>query len=331
LLAGCGPKGEKKTSESNAIPASKPDKKSYEIAVIPKGTSHEFWKSIHAGAVKAERELAQQGVKVQVIWKGPLREDDRDQEISVVENFTVRHVDGIVLAPLDSQALVAPVENAVRANIPVVIIDSALNSDKPISYVATDNYKGGQIGAEHLGKILHGQGKVILLRYQVGSASTEAREAGFLNVLTNQFPKIELLSSDQYSGPTRDSAYQAAQNLLNRFGRDLDGMFAPCEPVTIGVMLALKDAGRAGGKVKLVGFDAGSQSVEGLKSGDVQGLVVQHPMNMGYLGVKTMVDHLKGQTVPKIIDTGVQLVTRENMGEANVKDVLYPPLDQYLK
>jgi ribose transport system substrate-binding protein len=303
----------------------------YNIAVIPKGTSHEFWKSIHAGAIKAAQELEKQGIKVNINWKGPIREDDRDQQIQVVENFTVRRVSGMVLAPLDSKALVAPVENALRAKIPVVIIDSGLQSDKPMSYVSTDNFKGGQIAAEHLGKLLNGQGKVILLRYQVGSASTEGREAGFLDVMTKKFPKIQLLSTDQYAGATRDSAYQAAQNLLNRFGKDVNGIFAPCEPVTIGMMLALKDAGKAGGKVKLVGFDTGVQSVDGMKKGDVQGLVVQNPMNMGYLGVKAIVDHLQGKKLEKVVDTGVQLATPENMNDAAIKEVLYPPFAKYLK
>ena len=303
----------------------------YNIAVIPKGTSHEFWKSIHAGAIKAQRELTAQGTRINLNWKGPLREDDRDQQISVVENFTVRRAHGIVLAPLDSQALVAPVEAALRAKIPVVIIDSGLNSDKPASYIATDNFKGGQLAAEHLGKLLEGQGKVIMLRYQVGSASTEAREAGFMDVMKSKFPKIELLSTDQYSGATRDSAYQAAQNLLNRFSREVNGIFAPCEPVTVGMMLALRDAGKAGGEVKFVGFDAGSRSVEGLKKGDVQGLIVQNPMQMGYLGVKAVVDHIRGKKLEKVVDTGVTLVTRENMDEPKIKELIYPPLDKYLK
>ena len=303
----------------------------YNIAVIPKGTSHEFWKSIHAGARKAERELSTGGTKINVNWKGPLREDDRDQQISVVENFTVRRAHGIVLAPLDRQALIAPVESALRAKIPVVIIDSGLSSDKPLSYIATDNFKGGQLAAEHLGKLLNGQGKVILLRYQVGSASTEQREAGFLDVMNSKFPNIQLISTDQYSGATRDSAYQAAQNLLNRFAREVNGIFAPCEPVTVGMMLALRDAGKAGGAVKFVGFDAGTQSVEGLKKGDIQGLVVQNPMQMGYLGVKAIVDHLQGKKVEKVVDTGVTLVTAENMGEAKIQELLHPPLDKYLK
>ena len=303
----------------------------YNIAVIPKGTSHEFWKSIHAGARKAERELSTGGTKINVNWKGPLREDDRDQQISVVENFTVRRAHGIVLAPLDRQALIAPVESALRAKIPVVIIDSGLSSDKPLSYIATDNFKGGQLAAEHLGKLLNGQGKVILLRYQVGSASTEQREAGFLDVMKSKFPNIQLISTDQYSGATRDSAYQAAQNLLNRFAREVNGIFAPCEPVTVGMMLALRDAGKAGGAVKFVGFDAGTQSVEGLKKGDIQGLVVQNPMQMGYLGVKAIVDHLQGKKVEKVVDTGVTLVTAGNMNEGKIQELLHPPLDKYLK
>src|SRR3954463_7934107 len=155
----------------------------YTIAVIPKGTTHEFWKSVNAGAVKAQRELTAQGTKVDVIWKGPLREDDRDQQIQVVENFMARHVSAIVLAPLDSQALVHPVNNAIAAGVPVVVIDSDLKSDKYVSFVATDNFKGGQMAGEEMGRQLGGKGNVILLRYAVGSASTEAREAGFLDAL----------------------------------------------------------------------------------------------------------------------------------------------------
>jgi len=303
----------------------------YTIAVIPKGTTHEFWKSINAGAVKAQRELQAQGLDVSVIWKGPLREDDRDQQIQVVENFISRRVSGIVLAPLDSKALVRPVNTAMRAKVPVVVIDSGLKSDAYVSYIATDNFKGGQLGAEHLGKLLGGKGNVILLRYAVGSASTEEREAGFLDVMKTKFPMIKILSSDQYAGATRETAYQAGQNLLNRYGKEVEGMFAPCEPVTIGLTMALRNIGKAGGQVKLVGFDSGTQSVEALKRGDLQGLVVQHPVKMGYLGVMTLMDHLRGKQVLKQIDTGVRLVTPQNMDSPESKELIYPPLDQYLK
>src|SRR2546430_7661167 len=182
-LIGCGKQSEGTRSSPGAT--------SYTIAVIPKGTTHEFWKSIHAGAVKAERELNEKGVKTEIIWKGPLKEDDRDQQIQVVENFMSLRVSGIVLAPLDSQALVKPVENAIQAKVPVVIIDSDVKSDQYVSFVATDNYKGGQLAGERMGKLLGGKGNVILLRYAVGSASTEAREAGFLEAL-KKYPAIKL-------------------------------------------------------------------------------------------------------------------------------------------
>src|SRR6266436_4121884 len=305
--------------------------RAFTIAVIPKGTTHEFWKSIEAGSRKAEQELRANGLKVEVIWKGPLREDDRDQQIQVVENFTSKRVSGIVLAPLDSQALVSPVASAVQAKIPVVIIDSGLKSDQYVSFVATDNLKGGQMAAERLGQLLGGKGNVILLRYAVGSASTEEREAGFLDVLKKQFPEIKLISSDQYAGPTRETGYQASQNLLNRFGNEVNGVFCPNENSTIGMAMALREIGKGGGKVKMVGFDAGSQSVADLKNGDVQGLIVQNPVFMGYKGVMTMIEHLQGKPVEKRIDTGVVLVTPENADQPEIKELLYPPLDKYLK
>lgn len=305
-------------------------KKAYTIAVIPKGTTNEFWKAVNAGAFKARDELWSGGIEVEVIWKGPLKEDDREQQIQVLENFIGRRVDGIVIAPLDSHALVQPVVSAGLAKIPVVIMDSGLNTDQYVSFVATNNYRGGTMAGEHLARLLGGKGNVVLLRYQVGSASTEEREAGFLEALRG-FPGIKLISSIQHAGPTRETAYQASQNLLNRFGREVDGAFCPCELPTGAMAMALRDIGRAGGRVKMVGFDAGTRAIEDLKLGDVQALVVQDPLRIGYTGVMTMVKHLQGETVERRIDTGVVLVTKENMQEPSVRDLLNPPLEKYLK
>jgi ribose transport system substrate-binding protein len=301
------------------------------IAVVPKGTTHEFWRSIHAGARAAQEALAAEGVRVEVIWQGPLREDDREQQIQVVENFIGRRVAGIVLAPLDTQALVAPVEQAVRARIPVLVIDSGLNSERIVSFVATDNREGGRLGARRLGELLGGEGNVILLRYQTGSASTEAREAGFLETMAQEYPRIRVLSSDQHGGATRDTAFRAAQNLLNRHGRDVHGIFAPNESTTVGTLLALREAGLAGDRVKLVGFDTARQSLEAIRQGDLHGLVVQNPFRMGYLGVRTMVSHLQGRPVERLIDTGVAVVTAENIDDPELADLLNPPLERYLR
>jgi ribose transport system substrate-binding protein len=303
----------------------------YKIAVIPKGTTHEFWKSIHAGAIKAQRELAQEGVTVNVIWKGPLKEDDREQQVQVVENFVAQRVNGIVLAPLDRRALAGPVETAVRGKIPVVIIDSGLESKAQAAFVATDNREGGRIAARELGKMLGGKGNVAMLRYAVGSASTEAREEGFLEVMKKDFPNIKLVSTDQHAGATRDTAKRTAENLLNRFGRQLQGVFAANESSAAGMLLALRDAGLAGGKVKFVAFDSGETLNAGLKAGDVQGMVVQNPMRMGYLGVKTMVAVLQGKKVEPVVDTGVGFVTKANFDSPEMADIVRPPLDKYLK
>ena len=303
----------------------------YKIAVIPKGTTHEFWKSINAGAIKAQREFAAQGITVSIIWKGPLKEDDREQQVQVVENFVGQRVSAIVLAPLDKKGLVAPVETAVSGKIPVIIIDSALDSKAPSSFVATDNREGGRIAGRNLGKLLGGKGNVILLRYAVGSASTEEREEGFLEVMKKDFPAIKLISTDQHAGATRDSAKRVAENLLNRYGQQVNGVFASNESAASGMLLALRDAGLAGGKVKFVAFDAGEVLNAGLKAGDVAGFVVQNPMQMGYLGVKTAVAVLRGEKVAATVDTGVGFVTKANMNEPAIAELLNPPLDKYLK
>jgi ribose transport system substrate-binding protein len=300
------------------------------IAVIPKGTTHEFWKSIHAGSIKAAQELSAKGTEVEVIWKGPLREDDREQQIQVVEGFAAQGVSGIVLAPLDDRALVRPVADAKRAGVPTVIIDSGLQSTDFVSFVATDNRKGGSLAAERMGQLLQGQGKVLVLRYAEGSASTSEREAGFLETIKAKFPQIELVSTDQYAGATRDTAKRAAENLLNRFGEEVQGIFTPNESSTAGMLLALQDIGKAG-KIKFVGFDSSQVFIDALNGDQLHGIVVQNPFNMGYLGVRTMVSSLAGTTVEQKIDTGVMLVTKDNMNSPEVQALLHPPLDQYLK
>ncbi|HEX7977786.1 MAG TPA: substrate-binding domain-containing protein [Gemmatimonadaceae bacterium] len=323
--AACSDSASKKESGSAAAGAGK----TYTLAVIPKGTTHEFWKSIHAGANQAAQELDAAGDSVKIIWKGPLREDDREQQVQVVEGFTSQGVSGIVLAPLDNRALVRPVEEAKSAGVPTVIIDSGLESDQIVSFVATDNYKGGELCAERIGTLLKGKGKVLVLRYQEGSNSTEQREKGFLDKIKSAYPGITVVSSDQYAGATRETAKRASENLLNRFGADLDGIFTANESSTVGMLLALQDIAKAG-KIRFVGFDASQTLLDAMRAKQLDGVAVQNPMKMGYLGVKTMVAHLKGQPVDKRIDTGVELVTPETMDTPEAKAITNPPIDKYL-
>jgi ribose transport system substrate-binding protein len=299
------------------------------IAVIPKGTTHEFWKSIHAGAVKAGQEL-----NVEIIWKGPLKEDDRESQINVVEDMISRGVSGIVLAPLDNTALRTPVANAVGSGISVVIIDSALDSNDYTSFVATDNYVAGKKGGKYLAELLGGKGKVAMLRYAEGSASTMAREQGFLDAV-KEYKDIEVVSSNQYGGATTESAYRASENLLAPLKKSdgtlsIDGIFACNESTTFGMLRALQDGGLAG-KVKFVGFDSSEKLVQALAAGQIDALVLQNPLNMGYLGVKTIVEHLRGQPVAKKIDTGSAVATRENMNTVEMKELLSPDFKEWLK
>jgi ribose transport system substrate-binding protein len=309
--------------------------KRYRIAVIPKGTTHVFWKSIHAGAIKAEQELKAAGVEVEIIWKGPLKEDDRESQIRVVEDFVTAGVTGIVIAPLDDTALRVPIKDAVNNGIPVVIIDSDLKSNDYISFVATDNYIGGKKAGEHLAKILGGKGKVIMLRYQEGSASTMNREQGFMDVLKEKFPEIEVVSASQYGGATTESAYQASENLLAPLRKPdgsltIDGIFTPNESTTFAMLRALEDS-KIAGKVKYVGFDSSDRLVQGLQKGYIHGLVLQDPINMGYLGVKTLVAHLQGNKVEKKIDTGSEVATADNMNDEKIKNLLEPDYKKWLK
>lgn len=210
----------------------------YRIMVIPKGMSHEHWRSVHAGAQKAAEDL-----DVEIIWKGPQDEAGRTQQIELVQSATALGVDGIVLAPLDAKALVGPVEQAVARGIPVVIIDSALSSDKPIAYVSTDNYRGGVLAAQRLGELMEGEGRALMLRYAVGSAATEEREAGFLDTMAKEFPGITFASKDQYAGATAADAQKVAQSLVTRYRGQFDGVFCPNESSSVGMLRALEGAG----------------------------------------------------------------------------------------
>lgn len=313
LAGGCGKSDDQKAAKDGKIT----------IAVIPKGTTHEYWKAIHAGAIKASRELG-----VEIIWNGPLREDDREEQSKIVETFIASGVSAIVLAPLDDRALMPPVMEARGRNIPTVIVDSDLQGDAHSSFVATDNFKGGGLAAERMGELLGGKGKIIMLRYQEGSASTTERERGFMETMKAKFPGIEFLSNNQYAGATTETAFAASENILNKFTSP-DAIFTPNESSTFGCLRALQSRGLAG-KIIFVGFDSSTKLIEALRNREIQGLVLQNPFNMGYLGVKTAVAAVRGEPVEKRIDTGVTLATPENMDNPEIKQLLAPDLSEYL-
>ena len=298
------------------------------IAVVPKGTSHAFWQSIHAGAARAAKEL-----NVSIVWRGPLREDERESQISEVERFISSGISGLVLAPLDDVALAQPVADARRNNIPVVVIDSGVKGNDYVSFVATDNRLAGRMAGDQLAALLHDKGRVMMLRYAEGSESTIQREEGFLEAL-KQHPGVQIVSGNQYGGADVEGAYKKSEAVLSGLKRadgtlDLDGVFTPNESTTLAMMRVLVDNGWAG-RIRFVGFDASDTLVKGMQDGHIDALVVQDPVKMGYLGVKTVVAHIRGEKVEPRIDTGVTLVTRERMDEPAVRELLHPDLKRWL-
>ena len=313
ILAGCNKSASQPATSSTLT-----------IAMIPKGTTHTFWQSIHAGANRAAKELG-----VEVIWRGPLREDDRDSQVSEVEGFISRGVSGIVLAPLDEAALVGPVNDAMSKKIPVVIFDSGLKGDNYVSFVATDNVKGGQLGGERLVEAMGGKGKVVLLRYAEGHDSTTKREEGFLAAV-KAHPTVQIISSNQFVGTDVEEAYKRTESILSSYRKpdgslSIDGIFCANESSSFAAMRVLKDNGWAG-KLHFVGFDSSDNLVKGLQDGTLDGLVLQDPVKMGYLAIKTLVAHIRGEPIERRIDTGVQVATRENMEQPGMKQLIHPDL-----
>ena len=284
------------------------------IAVIPKGTSSVFWESVRLGAQKAGDEF-----DYEISWNGPELESDRERQIQIVEDFIALKVAGVVLAPNGSNALVPKVEEMFAKNMPCVIIDSEIDTDKYVSFAATNNYQGGVIAARRMGKILNGKGKVIVTKFMPGSGSTTNRENGFIDTIEKEFPDIEIVDT-KYGMATVETALQAAEDLLTKHAQ-LDGLYASNASTSVGSAQALQSQGRAD-KIKMIGFDAEETLIDKLRSGVVDSLVVQDPYKMGYVGVKTLVDKINGKEVPKVIDTGVELVTLERLEEPKIKALL---------
>jgi len=291
------------------------------FAVIPKGETHIFWQSVRLGAERAGEEVG-----ARITFKGAAKESDRSEQINVFQGFLNAKVDGICLAPLDSDALVRPVEEAGRAGVPVVIFDSGLNADQEdyVAFVATDNFRGGKMAAEAMADSLGEEGgKVICLRYNKGSESTEQREEGFLEGIAD-YPNIDVISSDQYAGTTTESSIDKSQALLNRFDGEVNGVFTVCEPNAEGMLRAIQDRG-LGGEIKLIAFDSSDSLRAGLASGHVSAIVLQDPVQMGYLSVKTLAASIRGESVETYVDTGVYVATRDNLNEETIARLLDPP------
>ncbi len=261
------------------------------ITVIPKGTASPWWEVVHRGAKAAGEEI---GCKI--IWTGPEQESNREQQIRMVEDAVSRRSAAIVLGPNDGKALIRPVRKIKEANIPCVLIDSALEEEVADAMVTTDNYAGGVAAARLLGAALGGKGTVLLVKFIQNSLSTDQRAEGFRATLKTEFPEITIVDEQFTTGGAED-AMRRTEDMLTSLGGKVDGLFAVNQPTAIGAYKALLGRGLAG-KVRYVGFDSDPVLLPGVASGEIYALLVQNPYEIGYRGVKAAHRLLLGEKVP---------------------------------
>jgi len=293
------------------------------IAVVPKSQALIFWQTVHAGAVAAGREYG-----VEIRWNGPASEIDFTRQINIVDDFVNQHVNGIVLAPTNGDSLVPIVERAAQENIPVTIFDSGINTDRYLSYVSTDNYKGGVLAAERLGAVLPTGGEIAMIGTIPGSVSTTERENGFRDAVGRKFPELKIVAF-QYGMADRAKSLAVAEDILTAHP-DLVGIFCSNESGTVGAVQGAKSKGVIG-RIKIVGFDTSPPLIEDLRAGNIDSLVLQNPFRMGYLSVRTIIDRLHGKIPRKRIDTEVTVVTAANINEPAIQELVNPPIDKYLR
>ena len=303
----------KKSDGGNGGDASASGEKKLVIAAIPKSTGGEFWETVEQGARDAAKEL-----DVELKWEGTLTETEIAEQNKIIENMINLDVDGMAIAPLNNKATAKPVASAVGAGIPTIVFDSALDGDKHVAFVATNNVTGGALGGKHMVEQLgKGDKKILVLRYVQGTASTENRAKGFMDAVTGAGMKVV---ADPYpEDGTVAGCKKTASNTLEGFVKDgkleLDGIFSCNLTSALGMAAALDDLRKSQVEVDVtfIGFDTSPKLIKGLQAGDIAALVSQDPKKMGYLAVETIVKHLKGESVEAEVDTGVELVTKERI------------------
>lgn len=321
-LSLCGCVRDTPQSDANAPPgavhtaATKGPNDRLKIAVVPKGTTHEFWQTIHAGAKAAGEEM-----NAEIIFNGPKSETGIQDQIDIIASLASQGIDGVALAATDKEALVKTVADLEGKGIPVVTIDSGIEPDTSRSFIATDNVAAAALAAREMGRLLGGKGKVAVLSFLKGAGTSDQREQGFLEGI-KEFPGIQIVATE-YTDSDSAKARDKMETLLTAHP-NLAGVFASNEPNVVGAAGVLKDR-KLLGKVKMVGFDASEAEIKSLKAGEVQALVVQDPFRMGYEGVKAIARIARGEGAPeKRIDTGAKVVTRENMATPEIEKIIYP-------
>ncbi len=274
------------------------------IALVTKAMDSEFWLSVAEGAKAGAAERP--GVKLTIV--APDREINVDQQVSMLEDQVRRGVKALVVSPAGSAQVMSALELAASRGIPVVLVDTDAPFAKKVSYIGTDNRRGGQLAAKCLVDRLAGQGEVALISGVPGNESQDARAQGFIDAVA-QVPGLKLVAQ-QPANSERSLGLTVMENILTAHP-DVKGVFATNDQMALGAMEAL-DARGLRGKIAIVGFDATKEAVQATVEGKLAGSVAQNPRAMGQKGVEAALAALDGRPVDKRIDTGTELVTKEN-------------------
>jgi ribose transport system substrate-binding protein len=285
------------------------------IPLISKGFQHQFWQAVKLGAENAGKELG-----VQVNFIGPESESQVDKQIEMLEAELNKNPDAICFAALDSKAAVPLLERAKAANIPVVGFDSGVDSDIPVTTAATDNIAAAGAAADKMAELIGSEGKVALIVHDQTSRTGIDRRDGFVKRIEEKYPNIEIVAIDYGAGDHLKSTDLA--KAIMQSNPDLKGFFGANEGSIIGVLNAVKELGKEGDLV-VIGYDSGQQQMDAIRAGTEAGAITQDPIGIGYKCVEAAVKALKGETLPKTIDTGFHWYDKTNIDDPTIAPLLY--------
>ncbi len=284
------------------------------IPLISKGFQHQFWQAVKAGADQAAEEF---GVKV--TFEGPDSEAQVDRQIDMLAAALAKSPNAIGFAALDSQAAIPLLRKAQEAGIPIVAFDSGVASDIPVTTATTDNVAAAALAADKMAEFIGGEGKVAVIAHDQTSSTGVNRRDGFVNRIAEAYPDIEVVTI-QYGAGDQLQSTEIAKSILTA-NPDLKGIFGTNEGSAIGVVNGVRESGAK--DIVIIGFDSGAAQKEAVRSGLMAGAITQNPVGIGYETVKAAVMAIKGEAVPKIIDTGFFYYDASNIDDAEIAAVLY--------
>jgi ribose transport system substrate-binding protein len=310
-VAACG--SDDKSSGSSASSGSGGGKEPY-IAIVSKGFQHQFWQAVKKGA-----EQEAQAEHARITFEGPPTEQDIEQQVTMLTNAIQKHPAAIGFAALDSKASAPLMQQAKSQNIPVIAFDSGVDSDIPLTTAATDNKAAAAEDAKHLSQLIGGKGKVAMIVHDQTSRSGIDRRDGFIAWMKQNAPGIQLLPV-QYGGGDQAKSADIAKSIISA-NKDLKGFYGSNEGSAIGIIKGVEESGAKG--ITIVGFDSGKAQIDAIKSGVMAGAITQNPIGIGKQVVASAMKAIKGQTLPKVIDTGYYWYDKTNIDDPKIQAVLY--------